>query len=309
MPRPQYLTEGKKKAEKVARFTEVVYLCAANIRKQIPIHNPNIMKTKLINLKQKLITAILALLCITLSNNYALADENTQREVIKFMIGETNKQLPSPWDWDGGKDMSLTKISLVSDTAIFNITIQNKQNLNPSIDGVELACSNQILLYSLAMESWHGLKEVKLMLDNDINVRFDYYMSNNRFLCTTRVSVKEYEQAYEAGEKFHCSKTSWNDILRLTQSKLPQPVFGTCSLKTVSADFKKNTLEYVVGLPEIEDIKSVTKQYLQSYLEKNRNALFSELINQMAIIDKMELRFKFIRSDGKEHVTITVPYQ
>ncbi len=264
---------------------------------------------RLLCLKQKLIAVVLTLFCISMNNNFVLADQNTQREVIEFMIEETNKRLPSVWDWHGGKDMSLTKITLVSDTAIFKITIQNKQNLAPSTDGIELSCLNQLLLFSFAMDAWQGLKEVKLVLDNEINVRFDYYTSNNHFICSTRVSVKEYELAYEAGEKFRCSKVSWDDIIRLRQRKLPQPVFGTCTLKNISADSKKNTLEFVVGLPEIKDIKSVTKQYLQSYLEQNRNVLFSDLIVKMAIIDKKEIRFKFIRNDGTEHVTIPVPYK
>ena len=222
-------------------------------------------------------------------------------DVVKFM----NNQLQS----DKGTDFIFKKAELEEDSIFFYYKYTQIE-----VDSIRKKCSVSVakLLMLRELASYGNKEKIKAMdriVDYGYYLNYIYWDKYERVAYQCNISPTEYNRARAMGADFRCDSLSWRRTLEQERSILPQPVMDYCQLLLVSVDYDARELEMVVQLPADGKMAKMEAPTLYQYLKLCRYDFAQNQLVQMAVIDKMNINFKFLRPDGTEFTTLEMSYR
>ncbi len=229
--------------------------------------------------------------------------------LIKQTIAEMNTEFPTMSD-----GIRIEKVTLEGKTVMYNYQFPNVglDDLDAGYISKHCIYHKQEVLEGYATETDEDIIGITdLFFGSGYDVCYHFKDRKDMTVYDIVVTPSEYEWAKEQADTFRCEKAAWEELLTEVNSELPIEYLGDCFLNNVTVDFENNALIYTVALPEMKSYilkLFITESYFKNFIIENAEGL-SNYLWSMAGIDKMDLKYQLVTSEGEDHVQVVVPYE
>ena len=230
-----------------------------------------------------------------------------KRSAAKRMLEDVNQTLPYIIE-DG---LIFKNISMDEDTIVldFKYVQMSADSVKTHLNNGNLLFLKQKELYGISRFSKDKATSLSFITDNGFHLRYHYLSQYGELINVLRITPQEFQNARTMGTDFHIDSLTRITLLEQIQVKLPQSFLDNYQMQAVSVNLEERTMEIVIQMPVDNIFDLLPSESLYQYLKKRRYALAQYIPVQMAVIDKMNINFKFLRPDGTEFTTLEMSYR
>lgn len=248
---------------------------------------------------------VLAEILLTSSIIYVNKSENPQNifftnsSFIDKQLEEANKELPAKIA-DG---LTLQRIAKEHKSVVY--TCQFTDLYGKDTDAGywdEFACvSKHELLYNWS-KSPDSDVFASACLKEGYDVIYEYIDANSKSLYDIRITPAEYKQIV-TDKSYKCPISDISDLVNKYNMLLPADYIGNFSLKRIYLANNDSELVYIISLPKMADMSSITPSYLREYISKNWSNIIDSA-TRLAMLNQMTIVFEFNTYSGLGYAKI-----
>ena len=246
--------------------------------------------------------------CFAGTPSYAQEDpkvKELRQGTLKLMLEQGRKNFPVEY----AEGVKIDNVYLLEDTVVLQMKVSPAwvnsmdERTRKEWFGVQ---KTMTLAGFVSTDSYSILT---IMLYNGLYVRYHFDDSRDKSLYDFVISPNDYTRAFEESGPSSTLSIAFELILEKCKKSLPMPIFGTCTLKDIQSELENKRLIFTVMYPPLKKGEVLpSDEEVKAFLLSNKKVIASEELTQVAVDCGLNLCFRFLDHNGKEHTTVTLPY-
>ena len=250
---------------------------------------------------------LMAIVTIDMQNNENSIFYN-QRQVVKTILQETNKELPYQ-DIDG---VISQRLFLQKDTIVYSYKLTQTDIKDCAAEDLQLTGmhTKQSILQETALQSPDAtLSGLEYFFEHNYSVSFRYYDKWNTLLYSVVINPEDYANALAVGNQFRCDEADFQKAEDIVKTRLPIAyLWEDAELKDIY--HTTDNLYYVIQFTDayFADVCQIDKSYFRQTI-LSHFAELEDAVVLMAEMNQMNIVFSLCGIDSKRTIDIVITPQ
>ena len=250
---------------------------------------------------------LMAIVTIDMQNNENSIFYN-QRQVVKTILQETNKELPYQ-DIDG---VISQRLFLQKDTIVYSYKLTQTDIKDCAAEDLQLTCihTKQSILQEVALQSPDAtLSGHEYFFEHNYSVSFRYYDKWNTLLYSVVITPEDYANALAIGKQFRCDEADFQKAEDIVKTLLPIAYLGE-GAELTDIRHTYDNLYYVIRFKDMyfADVCQIDKSYFRQTI-LSHFAELEDAVVSMAEMNRMNIVFSLCGIDSKRTIDIVITPQ